>query len=964
MNLFGFEIKRYKPAEDIPSIAPKVTDDGAILINTTAGGPLNSGVYLDLEGTVKSESELITKYRDMALHPEIDMAIDEVVNEAIVSEEGEKTVQIILDDVPIDDKIKDILVGEFDEVLKLLDFQTMSYEVFRRWYIDGRLYYLVIIDPKTQSQILELRYLDPRKIRKIKQIAKSKDKKTAAVLSKLDTEYYIYSDKGLMSGPSVQNYNVTSTSNGIKIAKDSIIFVTSGLTNTVGTMVLSYLHKAIKPLNMLRSMEDSCVIYRISRAPERRIFYIDVGNMPRFKAEQYVKDIAASYKNKIVYNAETGTVQDDRRFLTMLDDFFIPRREGGKGTQIDTLPAGCLDMATLVPLLDGRTLSLTEIEKEFNDDKKLWAYSCHPLTGEVVPGLITWAGITQKSADVMKLTLDNGKEIICTPDHKFPVWDKGFVRADELIVNESMISLSKDKNGKNGYERVYQHHTQNWQDTHKLVMNFNEQHALSEEFVYKKQGPKEVRHHKNHNKFNNNPENLVWMSWHDHKKYHADHIPKNFGLLGSKAAAEKLRTNKVALAEHKQNSSNQAIKFHSYLKNNPKAYVTHCDKISLGIKNYFENLSQDEKADRNKINAKNVAHGHIHLKSKMTKPDFRKWYGEQHKKSWSESRRDNASKRMQENNNFWLDKNAKSNHQFQQKIEFDNKLLCAVIDLVKGKTSHEYTIKDVESDLNNNPQILHHFMTLNKGKSTPNWNCQFTTNLVKKLVISQGYQSWSDFRTKESVHNHRIVAIEYMAQKMDVGTLTIDGDEKYHNYHTFGLDVGIFTKNSNLGQIEDIKYFQNKLYSALNVPVGRLNPEYTFDIGRSTQISRDEVKFSKFVDRLRLRFSELFLTILERNLVLKRVLSPDDWDQISHLIKFKFHQDNCFSELKDIEIQTGRYNMINLIQPYIGRFVSNIEIRKQILKQDDKSIQQIDQEIRAEAKNPQYMPPPEEDGKA
>jgi Bacteriophage T4-like capsid assembly protein (Gp20). len=506
MKILGFEIKRFrKPEEAIPAIASPLKDDGATVINAPSPNAAagSSGIFLDLEGTVKNESELITKYRDMALHPEIDAAIDEIVNESIVTEDGEKTVQIVLDDVPVPDTTKKLIESEFDEVLRLLEFHRISYDVFRRWYIDGRLYYLVLFDPAAPSAgIRELRYLDPRKIRKIRQVKSTKDKNTNTVLTHVDKEYYIYADKALMSGPTAQLQNFTSTSTGVKIAKDAVVYVPSGMSNSNQTMVLSYLHKAIKPLNMLRSMEDSLVIYRISRAPERRIFYVDVGTMSHSKAEAYVASIMNSNKNMVVYNAQTGEIKDDRKFMTMIEDYYIPRREGGKGTEIDTLPAG-----------------------------------------------------------------------------------------------------------------------------------------------------------------------------------------------------------------------------------------------------------------------------------------------------------------------------------------------------------------------------------------------------------------------------------------------------------------------QNLGQIEDIQYFQNKLYNSLNVPVTRLNPDDAFEIGRSTQISHDEVKFAKFIDRLRLRFSTVFLEVLERNLVLKRLMSGDEWDQIVHHIKFKYLMDNDFAELKDLEILQMRLTAAQLIDPYVGRYYSNTWVRKHVHRQSEDDIEENDDEIAEEVDNPQFLPP-------
>jgi hypothetical protein len=334
MDLFGFEIKK-KIAEPI-SFAPKQIDDGAVVV--AEGGVY--GTYVDLDGSIRTEAELVNKYREMSMVPEVDMAIDDIVNEVITQEPETEPVELILDDIPeIPDKVKKIFIEEFKEVLNLLEFNQLSYEVFRRWYVDGRLYYHVIIDEQQQSLgIQELRYIDPRKIRKVREVRRKKlqDNQTANQTSK---EYYIYNDKGFAK-TSGNSSIPTNSIGGLKIAKDSIVQCTSGITSLNGDLVQSYLHKAIKPLNQLRSMEDSLVIYRISRAPERRIFYIDVGNLPKMKAEQYLRDIMTKFKNKLVYDSSTGEIRDDRKFMTMLEDFWLPRREGGKGTEITTLPGG------------------------------------------------------------------------------------------------------------------------------------------------------------------------------------------------------------------------------------------------------------------------------------------------------------------------------------------------------------------------------------------------------------------------------------------------------------------------------------------------------------------------------------------------------------------------------------------------------------------------------------------------
>ena len=331
MELFGFEINRKKEEADkqkLKSFVPPDTEDGSGVI--AEGGYF--GQYVDLEGTkAKDDTDLIKKYREIALYPECDSAIEDIVNEAIVSSEDDQAVEIVVDNLnEYNDKIKKLIREEFDGVTKLLGFQANGHDIFRKWYIDGRLYYHMIIDEKNpKNGIQELRPIDALKIRKVRQVIEDKDLKTGAKIIKGYNEFYLYQD---------QAQNKANT--GLKISKDSIAYVTSGQYDQSSKKVLSYLFKAIKPVNQLRMMEDSLVIYRLARAPERRIFYIDVGNLPKGKAEGYLRDIMARYKNKIVYDANTGEIKDDRKHMAMLEDFWLPRREGGKGTEITTLPGG------------------------------------------------------------------------------------------------------------------------------------------------------------------------------------------------------------------------------------------------------------------------------------------------------------------------------------------------------------------------------------------------------------------------------------------------------------------------------------------------------------------------------------------------------------------------------------------------------------------------------------------------
>ena len=328
-ELFGFKFERIKDTKGSEKFTAPSLDDGTVDV---AGGGFY-GQILDVEGRERTENDLIRRYRDISQQPECDSAIEDIVNEGIVSDERDQSVEIVLDRLPQPKRIKDKIKEEFDNVMRLLDFNVKGHDIFRRWYVDGRLFYHKVIDKSNPRRgIVDLRYIEPRKIRKVREMQKgTKSGSSVDIVKKIEV-YYIYNDKGLV----VQS----GTSQGIKISADSITYCPSGLVDQNKGHVLSYLHKAIKPVNQLRMIEDALVIYRISRAPERRIFYIDVGNLPKIKAEQYLKDVMNRYRNKLVYDASTGEIRDDRNHMSMLEDFWLPRREGGRGTEITTLPGG------------------------------------------------------------------------------------------------------------------------------------------------------------------------------------------------------------------------------------------------------------------------------------------------------------------------------------------------------------------------------------------------------------------------------------------------------------------------------------------------------------------------------------------------------------------------------------------------------------------------------------------------
>jgi len=346
-KLFGFSIDDSGDKPDsVVSPVPQNNEDGSDYYIQSGF----YGQYVDIEGRFRTEYDLIRRYREMALHPEADGAIEDVVNEAIVSDLYDSPVEIELSNVNASDKVKETIRREFRGIKEMMDFDKKSHEIFRNWYVDGRLFYLKVIDTKKPEEgIQEIRYIDPMKMKFVRQEKKTNQNLGGVDLSNVFKgsekelypeieEYYVYTPKpnypvGSMGGS-------TNTKTSVKIAKDSITYVTSGLFDRNKGTCLSYLHKAIKALNQLRMIEDSLVIYRLSRAPERRIFYIDVGNLPKIKAEQYLRDVMMRYRNKLTYDANTGEVRDDRKFMSMMEDFWLPRREGGRGTEITTLPGG------------------------------------------------------------------------------------------------------------------------------------------------------------------------------------------------------------------------------------------------------------------------------------------------------------------------------------------------------------------------------------------------------------------------------------------------------------------------------------------------------------------------------------------------------------------------------------------------------------------------------------------------
>lgn len=892
MRLFGFEIKR--PEEkDVVSFAEPTNGDGALTVGNAVGGSYN--MIMDIEGAAKSEAELITRYRQMMKNPEIQQAVDEIVNETLSIDTHDKVVNIILDDTKLPEKIKKIIIEEFDGILSLLDFSNNGYEIVSKFYVDGRLNFHAIIDKDNpKSGIKELRYLDPRKVRLIREMEDDKTRSAieSLTLKKIKKEYFMYSENGFGT-TSGDSYYGGSGISGVQISKDSIVRITSGILNENNTVVLSYLDPAFKPLNQLRILEDSTVIYTLTRAPERRIFYVDVGNLTKAKAEQYLYDMMAKHKNRVTYDSSTGEMRDDRKMM-------------------------CYAMDTKIPLLDGRTLPLLDIIKEHNEGKQNWVYSCDPITGKFYPGPVSWAGVTKNNAEVVRVTFDNGKEVVCTPDHKFPVWGKGFVEAQRLTREDSIVPgyrrQAEITKGGPKYEQIYKNDTQTWEYTHREVSKWKEENDISEEMTHDQKyynSQKTVIHHKNFNGLDNTPTNLVKMNHKDHLNYHRD-IQK---ILYNSELIEA-----VEICARNGFSKSQTVKF-----------INFSDVIEK-----WADINRNRNPKNRSVNPIVFTSNDLTRITKLS--GFKSW--SKYCVNYETVKRENNGRRKRGSLTKW-------SPEYNQMLS----------DTRKNKVSFSKTWK--VTDPTGKSEIIENLSAYCKKLNLNRSN-------IKGKFGSRGYKA-------EILRNHRILSVEFLDEKIDVGSMTIDRDETYHSHHTYLIDAGVYTKNTmtedywfprregnrstevdtlpsgtGLGQNENLPYFQNKLYKSLNVPVARLQPETMYSFGRPSEVTRDELKFAKFIRRFRAKFSVLFDRCLERQLILKAIMTIEEWEETKNKIRYDFMKDNFFEELKETEILRERLQTISTMDPMIGKYFSEAWVKKNIMKQTDEEIEKMSEEISEE----------------
>lgn len=603
----------------------------------------------------------------------------------------------------------------------------------------------------------------------------------------------------------------------------------------------SVLEKARRIWKQLLLSEDAMLIYRVTRAPERRVYKVFVGNIDDEDVEPYMNDIANRFKRTPLIDSQTGQI--DLRYNQMAydQDFFIPVREEGAQNPIDTLPGACIALDTRIPLLDGRTLELQEIISEWDEgNRDLWVYSCDPNTGELAPGMITWAGETRKDAKVLKVTLDNGESIITTPDHKWVHRTDGFVEAQDLVVGDSLMPFYRDekklKSNTNEYGRVWDSYKQEWVFTHRMVTDSLGDTGLIKEFHHDDKyinQVKQIRHHKDHNRFNNNPSNLVWMNGADHMRYHQSVIMDT-------------------------------------IWSNPEENIR---KITKGVNKYISNLTGDERRIRgeqsklNSINSRDKANETFN--SDPNRGEIIKNRGESISKTKSSIEFKEKFSEIAKNN-WGSDEYRHKVFSKKQTITFSDELYSMFLEMFKLYGKADLTL----IELNANNDFMCEFIASNKEirSSMTNLN-KFTRNHLDKMLKERGFKNYRDWCkiTAEELgyknvrawryyidksqlvdseynYNHKIINIEWLNETQNTGTITVDGDELYHNYHTFALESGVYIKNSNLDQIADIEYLQRKLFTALRVPKSFLGFEEAQGEGKN--LAMQDIRFTRTINRI------------------------------------------------------------------------------------------------------------------
>lgn len=878
---------KFQLFKDQTSLRDEMLQDQSVFLsqpnldNYSTGSPGSFSINKDYQAFVyasidKDKGRRMMDYRRMAAYAELADCLDEICDECIVKDEDGNIVDFNLAG-NFSKNVQDEIKKEFKKFIEIYDLENTGWEKFRQMLVEGELFFENLIkEGKEELGILGLMSIPSELIN--------------PVFHNVQNELL----KGFLLqkpiiGPT-ESINSEDQQELMFLQKAQVSYIHSGMWNEFKTFRLPFIENAKRAYRQLSLIEDSVVIYRLVRAPERLVFKVYTGNMPPPKAESYIKSLMMKYWSKKTYNGAEGRVTNIYDPQSMLDSYWFPVDAQGKGTDVSTLAsAGCLAMNTKVPLLDGRTLTLTEMATEFEQGKENWVYSTNQNTGEVVPGLVTWAGVTQKSAKVMELTFDNGKTLVCTPDHKFPILGKGFVEAKDLAIGESLIPFNtkKEKISKNSnkYEMVYQNHSKEWEFTHRMVDKHMAQAGCQQETIYEQKyanAPKNVIHHKDFNRFNNEPSNLVRMNAKDHIVYHQNH---------TKEVLEALRQDPERYNEYLQKK----------IESSKKA-----------INNYLGSLTSEQKEERAEISRQNRHKGTI---KSHTDPECIEKRVTNIRKGWAKAKQTNSesyqacfTRGRKTFTDKWQDEEFRKAKIDHQTLSFDKTIFDFALKMIAGRTTHEVTGKQVVDAINANTELKNHFLKLNENKRPKNWDrTGFKFTHLSYMAKQFGYKNWHHLRQDASYFNHKLVAVKYFDKPIEVGTLTIDGQEKYHNFHTFALECGVFTKNS-LGEIKDLDYFLAKLYKSLKVPTSRfLTPGDPFKDG--AEITRDELRFARFIMRLQAQFAmgikETFITHLKLKGLWKECKLRE---QSLHI---KFNEPTSFMAMRNQQLLQMKFDNYN-----------------------------------------------------
>jgi hypothetical protein len=652
-----------------------------------------------------------------------------------------------------------------------------------------------------------------------------------------------------------------------------------------------------------------------------------------------------------VFVKNSGEVDEKANILGTDEDFYIPVRQGSTGTRIETLPGGCLTLDTKIKSLDGNSYTLAEMIEKYKNGEEQWVYSCDPLTGEFAPGYVSWAGITHRDAQIMELTLDNGETVRCTPDHKFPVWGKGKTEAKDLILNDSIIShntrLSTEEDGKIiGYEKIYDHSKKKWVFTHRAIAQKLKSTDKYQKFVYKNEEKLTTIHHKNFNKLDNTPLNLTWMGNKDHFKYHSDNCGAwNNGYriwwnnITEEKKSEWLAKTEIGRKKGREN-------YHNKFKTDEKFRNEVIKNMSEGAKAYISSLTNDEKNERDDNSRKNFLKGNKAVNFKiMNDPEFRSIILQKRGKSISKAFTDERKiKQTEFNNKMWSDPSHYGKVFENSYIRFDEQLLTKFVDIFKQNKNFTKTLEWINDNPDN--EFTKYLIELNKS-NTGNFNpYRLTSRFTQRFMENYGFINARDFSSKISLRNHRIVGIKHLDYVTDVGTLTIDKEEKYHNYHTFALDCGVYNFNSNLGEIDDVRYFRDQVLRSMGIPAGYLGGNTEGSSGTydpKSYLSNQEIQFSRTIERVQ----KLMIKGLEKIAIIQLALAQFPANDMKNF-KIKLTPPSNVDQLMDIEIRNSQFGLIQQIKSIEG-FLPNNWIYKEVLGMNDQEINRIKLLIQMEA---------------